>query len=96
MIVNLHSVTHNDVCHVGTVRVPEVNDKPIYTIDPCFVNKRSPTGNPIHVMDALDDLYKEFSENNPEPDSDSEFADWLVSDKGWMDTEITVTYVING
>jgi hypothetical protein len=69
--------------YLGSVEPPKVNGIPIYTSDEEFLGKWSPAGKPINIHDALNDLWAEWREAVEEPDSDSEFVDWLVDKKGW-------------
>ena len=40
-------------------------------------------GKPVYVGDALDNLWLEWHQEVTEPESDSEFVEWLVRAKGW-------------
>ena len=44
-----------------------------------------------HLMyQVLDALWMEWREINPDPESDSEFTDWLVAEKNWVDVSETL------
>jgi hypothetical protein len=75
---------------LGMVSPPTVNGKPVYTADEEFRGKRSPVGRPASVHDALDDLWAEWRKAVEHPDADSEFIDWLVTEKGWKHAEVEV------
>ena len=79
---------------IGSVMPPVVNGKPIFTDDYEFMGKRSPSGQPVHVFDALDDLWEDWRMANPHPDADSEFVEWLVNMRGWTEVEAHQKYTI--
>ena len=72
---------------IGIVCPPTVNGKPVYVDDDGFLGKRSPEGVAINIHDALDDLWAEWREEVPFPDTDSEFVEWLVEQKGWTEPD---------
>jgi len=37
------------------------------------------------VQHLIDELWAEFRTDNPQPESDSQFTEWLVSAKGWTE-----------
>lgn len=43
----------------------------------------------------LDDYWDEWQENHPEPETDSEFVDWLISEKGWKQAEVDCHVILN-
>ena len=78
---------------IGTVEPPTVNGKPTYYDDDVVPRgQRSPDGQPLNVHDALDDLWAQWHEEVPEPDSDSEFTEWLV-DHGWKEGTGNIEHV---
>jgi len=69
---------------LGTVEPPKVNGIPVYQADDTYRGVRTKGSNePMHVADALDELWAEWQEAVEHPDSDSQFLDWLVEEKGW-------------
>lgn len=78
---------------IGSVTPPTVNGHPIFSTDDYFRGQRSPEGKPVHIDDALADLWDEWREENPHPDTDSEFIEWLV-EKGWTEHPVPHTFTI--
>ena len=88
VVVSVRQSGESEEHEIGTVSPPTVNGKPVYSRD--FRGQRTPEGKPVNVHDALDDLWAEWRKAVARPDSDGEFVDWLVGEKGWNHAEIDV------
>ena len=69
--------------YLGSVEPPKVNGIPIYTSDEEFLGKRSPSGRPVNIHDALNDLWVEWRKERVPEDSDADFIKWLIEKMGW-------------
>lgn len=58
---------------IGTVMPPTVNNLSVYSAEV--------------VHSVLDSLWAEWREAEPYPDTDSQFVEWLVREKGWQEAE---------
>jgi len=66
---------------IGTVVPPTVNSLPIFRREE------------IHVV--LDSLWSEWREADQTADSDSQFVQWLVAEKGWKEVESNEEHVFD-
>jgi hypothetical protein len=86
MIVTIHV---NDNL-IGEVSPPTVNGKSIY-VD-AFQGKRNSSGEFVNVHDVIDELWCEWGETVKDPDCDSDFVEWLMSEKNWKEPP---TYIVS-
>lgn len=74
---------HFDGVFLGNVKTPTVNNRSIYVDD--FAGKRTHDGKSVNVREVLNELWAKWRKEVPEPDTDSEFIDWLIGKQGWQE-----------
>ena len=66
----------------------QADGEPIYLIGSAY----PPLG---VITESLDDLWAAWRSETPDPDNDSHFVDWLVSERGWKSNMNVDYHIIN-
>jgi hypothetical protein len=77
---------------IGTVEPPTINNLPIYQLDG-YLGQKAANGEWINIHDALDSLWHEFCQE--QPDSDSEFIVFLTN-RGWREFNSSIDHTFEG
>ena len=76
---------HDEPCLLGYVEPPADGFSTYRGFE--FVGFDAAKGLKADVNTALDQLYEDWHETYPEPDTDAEFVSWLVEKHGWTLTD---------